>query len=84
MHYCSSSGLSKDGLLKKTRVELNLLRDQDINLLIERGMRGGMIRPKQLPARSRVKGNNQRALMSQLIHALGHEMTEVFLVYYSV
>ena len=27
---------------------------------------------------------NQRALMSQLIHGLGHEMTQVFLVYYSV
>ena len=27
---------------------------------------------------------NQRALMSQLIHGLGHEITLVYLVYYSV
>ena len=42
MHYCSSLGLSWDALLKKTGVELKLLRDQDINLLIKRGMRGGI------------------------------------------
>ena len=39
MHYFSSPGLSWDALLKKMEVELELLRDQVINLLIERGIR---------------------------------------------
>ena len=34
--------MSWDALLKKTGVELELLRDLDINLFIERGMRGGI------------------------------------------
>ena len=36
--------MSWHALLKKTGMELELLRDQDINLFIERGMRGGISR----------------------------------------
>ena len=35
------SGLSWDALLKKTRVELELLTDIDMHLFVERGMQGG-------------------------------------------
>ena len=41
-HYYSAPGLSWDALLKKTRVELELLTDMDMHLMIERGMRGGI------------------------------------------
>ncbi|KAK3784623.1 hypothetical protein RRG08_003431 [Elysia crispata] len=41
-HYYTSPGLSWDALLKKTRVELELLTDYDQHLFIEKGMRGGI------------------------------------------
>ena len=41
-HYYTSPGLSWDALLKKTRVELELLTDYDHHLFIEKGMRGGI------------------------------------------
>ena len=41
-HHFPSPSLSWDALLKKTGVELELLRDQDINLFIQRGMRDGI------------------------------------------
>ena len=41
-HYYSVPGLSWDALLKKTRVELELLTDLDMHLFIKRGMRGGI------------------------------------------
>ena len=37
-HYYSSPGLSWDALLKKAGVELELLTDEDMHLLMERGM----------------------------------------------
>ena len=39
-HYCTSSGLSWDALLKKTGVELELFTDLEMHLFVERGMRG--------------------------------------------
>jgi len=41
-HYYTSPGLSWDALLKKTRVELELLTDYEMHLFVERGMRGGI------------------------------------------
>ena len=41
-NYYTSPGLSWDALLKKTRVELELLTDYDQHLFIEKGMRGGI------------------------------------------
>jgi len=40
--YYTSPGLSWDALLKKTRVELELLTDYEMHLSVERGMRGGI------------------------------------------
>ena len=41
-YYYSAPGLSWDVLLKKTGVELELLTDMDMQMFIERGMRGGI------------------------------------------
>ena len=41
-HYFSSPGLSWDAMLKMTRIELELISDIDMNLFIEKGMRGGI------------------------------------------
>ncbi|KAK3740268.1 hypothetical protein RRG08_031987 [Elysia crispata] len=41
-HYYTSPGLSWDALLKKTKVELELVTDYDQHLFIEKGMRGGI------------------------------------------
>ena len=41
-HYFSSSGLSLDTMLKMIGVELELISDIDMNLFIEKGMRGGI------------------------------------------
>ncbi|KAK3767931.1 hypothetical protein RRG08_052614 [Elysia crispata] len=41
-HYYTSPGLSWDALLKKTKVELELITDYDQHLFIEKGMRGGI------------------------------------------
>ena len=40
-HYHTSPGLSWDTLLEKTGVELELFTDLEMNLFVERGMRGG-------------------------------------------
>ena len=39
-HYFSAPGMSWDALLKKTKVQLELLRDIDMHLFVERGLRG--------------------------------------------
>ncbi|BFZ23189.1 hypothetical protein BsWGS_26228 [Bradybaena similaris] len=41
-HYFTLPGLSWDALLKKTKVELELLTDLDMHLFFERGKRGGL------------------------------------------
>ena len=41
-NYYTSPGLSWDALLKKTKIELELLSDYDMHLFIERGLRGGI------------------------------------------
>ncbi|KAL9969009.1 hypothetical protein ACROYT_G021166 [Oculina patagonica] len=41
-NYYTSPGLSWDALLKKTRVELELLTEFEMHLFIERGLRGGI------------------------------------------
>src|ERR1700755_45852 len=40
--YFTSPGLSWDALLKETKVKLDLLKDPDMLLLIEKGIRGGI------------------------------------------
>ena len=42
VHYFMLPGLSWDALLKKTGVELELLTDLEMDLFVERGMRGGI------------------------------------------
>ena len=41
-HYFSSPGLSSDATLKMTDIQLELISDIDMNLFIEKGMRGGI------------------------------------------
>ena len=41
-HYFSSSGLSWNAMLKMTRMELDLISGIDMDLFIEKGMRGGI------------------------------------------
>ena len=41
-HYFSSPGLSKDAMLKMTRVKLEKISDIDNYLFIEKGSRGGI------------------------------------------
>jgi len=41
-HYFTSPGLSWDALLKHTKIELELMKDPDMLLFIEKGIRGGI------------------------------------------
>ena len=41
-HYFSSPGLSWDAMLKMTKIELDLISDNDMHLFIEKRMRGGI------------------------------------------
>ena len=41
-HYFGSPGLSWEAMLKRTKIELDLISDIDMHLLIEKGMRGGI------------------------------------------
>ena len=41
-HYFSAYGLSWDAMLKKTKVRLELVSDIDMNLFIEKGVRGAI------------------------------------------
>ena len=41
-HYFSSPALSWDAMLKKTGMELELVSDINMNLFIEKGVRGGI------------------------------------------
>ena len=41
-HYFSSPGLSRDAVLKMTRINLELISDVNMDLFIEKGMRGGI------------------------------------------
>jgi len=41
-HYMSSPGLSSDAMLKMTKINLDLISDIDMQLFIEKGMRGGI------------------------------------------
>ena len=56
VHYYSAPCLSWDALLKKTEVELELLKDMDMHLMIERGMRGGI----SMVSKRYAKANNPR------------------------
>ena len=41
-HFLSAPGLAWQACLKKTRVKLELLTDNDMLLMVEKGIRGGM------------------------------------------
>ena len=41
-HYMSSPGLSWDAMLKMTKINLEVISDIDMQLFIEKGMRGGI------------------------------------------
>ena len=42
LHYYTSPGLAWDAMLKYTSIELDLISDQDMYLMIEKGIRGGV------------------------------------------
>ncbi len=42
LHYYTSPGLAWDAMLKFTGIELDLISDQDMYLMIEKGIRGGV------------------------------------------
>ena len=42
LHYITSPGLAWDAMLKMTKINLELITDTDMQLFIERGMRGGI------------------------------------------
>ena len=54
-HYYTSPGLSWDALLKKTKIELQLLTDYDKYLFIEKGLRGGV----SMVSKRYAKANNK-------------------------
>ena len=54
-HYFSSLGLSWDAMLKMTKIELDLIHDIDMQLFIEKGMRGGI----SYTAKRHSKANNK-------------------------
>ena len=54
-HYFSAPGLSWDAMLKMTRINLDLISDIDMQLFIEKGMRGGI----SYIAHRYAKGNNK-------------------------
>ena len=41
-HYLTSPGLAWDAMLKMTKISLELITDIDVQLFIEKGMRGGI------------------------------------------
>ena len=41
-HFLSAAGLAWQACLKKTRVKLELLTDNDMLMMVEKGIRGGM------------------------------------------
>ena len=53
-HYYTAPGLSWDALLKKTGVGLELLKDYDQHLFVEKGMRGGI----SIVSKRHAKANN--------------------------
>ena len=54
-HYFSSPGLSWDAMLRMTKMELDLISDIDMQLFIEKGMRGGIL----YIAKRHLKANNK-------------------------
>lgn len=42
VHYITAPGMAWDALLKKTKVQLELLTDIDMHLFVEKGLRGGI------------------------------------------
>ena len=53
--YFSSPGLSGNGMLKITKIELDLISDIDMHLCIEKGMRAGI----SYIAKRHTKANNK-------------------------
>ena len=54
-HYVSSPGLAWDAMLRMTKINLDLITDIDIQLFIEKGMRGGI----SYIGHRRAEANNQ-------------------------
>ena len=54
-HYLTSPGLAWDAMLKMTKISLELITDIDVQLFIEKGMRGGI----SYIAHRRAKANNK-------------------------
>ena len=54
-HYFSSLGLSWAAMIKMTKIELDLVSDTDMQLFIEKGMRGGI----SYIAKRHCKANNK-------------------------
>ena len=73
-HYFSSPGLAWDAMLKMSGVRLCLIDDIDINLFIEKGMRGGI----SYIAKRYCRANNQ------FVKGYDEDMEKSFITYWDV
>ena len=71
-HYLSAPGLAWQACLKKTGVELELLSDNDILMMFEKGIRGGMCKAICRYAKANNKYmknyNNKNPILSYLVY----------------
>ena len=79
-HYFSSPGSSWDAILKMTKIELDIIYDIDMNLFIEKGMRGGIsyiakryskANNKYMKSYDEYKKVNTLLILMQIIYMVG-------------
>ena len=79
-HYFSSPGSSWDAMLKMTKIELDIIYDIDMNLFIEKGMRGGIsyiakryskANNKYMKSYDEYKKVNTLLILMQIIYMVG-------------
>ena len=66
----SAPGLTWQACLKKTRVELQLLRDTDMLLMVEKGIRGGIVHAIHRYANANIKYMKNYDKNIELYHTL--------------
>ena len=67
-HFLSAPGLAWQACLKKTKVKLELLADNDMLMMVEKGIRGGMCNAVYRYA----KANNKYVMNSHTYNILTH------------